>query len=131
MELSIRPSATAPISYTGDNEKIGQRVQDRSTELTMGGGAGVAAFGTLNQSSKIGNNLIKAVKTSKAIKAEKQAQLLKLLTKSGKLAKFATNPIVVKVAGGLAGLSAATTLVGSVAKIADTYGYLSAQNPQA
>ncbi|MBO6271868.1 hypothetical protein J6O48_03705 [bacterium] len=131
MELSIRPSATAPISYTGDNEKIGQRVKDRSTELTMGGGAGVAAFGTLNQSSKIGNNLIKAVKTSKAIKAEKQAQLLKLLTKSGKLAKFATNPIVVKVAGGLAGLSAATTLVGSVAKIADTYGYLSAQNPQA
>ena len=131
MELSIRPSATAPISYTGDNEKIGQRVKDRSTELTMGGGAGVAAFGTLNQSSKIGNNLIKAVKTSKAIKAEKQAQLVKLLTKSGKLAKFATNPIVVKVAGGLAGLSAATTLVGSVAKIADTYGYLSAQNPQA
>ena len=53
MELSIRPSATAPISYTGDNEKIGQRVKDRSTELTMGGGAGVAAFGTLNQSSKI------------------------------------------------------------------------------
>ena len=67
----------------------------------------------------------------KAIQAEKQAQLLELLGKFKPLAKFTNNPIVRKVAGGLAGLSAATTLVGSTAKIADTYGFLTAQNPAA
>ena len=132
MEISIRPSATAPICYTGNGDrKLGQRVKDNSTEITVGGGAGLATFGTLSKSSKIGNNLVNAVKTSKNIKAQKQAQILELIGKCKPFAKFVKNPVVMKVAGGLAGLSAATTLVGSVAKIADTYGYLSAQNPQA
>ncbi len=132
MDITIRPSATAPISYKGERtHRVGERVRDNSTELTAGGGVGLATFGTINQSTKIGNGIVKAVKGSKAIQAEKQAQLLELLGKFKPLAKFTNNPIVRKVAGGLAGLSAATTLVGSTAKIADTYGFLTAQNPAA
>ena len=70
----------------------------------------------------------KAIKGSQAIKAEKQAQILELLAKCKPLAKFVNNPIVRKGAGIFAGLSAATTLAGSTAKIVDTYGYLSSQN---
>ncbi len=132
MDISIRPSATAPISYRGESaHRIGERVRDNSTELTAGGGVGLATFGTINQSTKIGNGIVRAVKGTKAIQAKKQAQLLELMSKFKPLARFTNNPIVKKVAGGLAGLSAATTLVGSTAKIADTYGFLSAQNPVA
>ncbi len=132
MELEFRPSVGAPIHYTSSKgHNIRERVRDNSTEITAGGGAGLATFGTISQSSKIGNSVVKAVKTSKAIKVEKQAQLLELLAKCEPLAKFAKNPIVVKSAGALAGLSALTTLVGSAAKIADTTSYLTAQNPQA
>jgi hypothetical protein len=127
MELSIRPSTTAPISYRGEN-RLGEKIKDNSTGMAIGGGAGAATFGVVNQSTKIGNSLAKAIKGSKMIKLEKQEQLLKLLTKTP-FAKFAKNPLVVKGAGILAGMSAATSLVGSTAKIADTYGYLSAQNP--
>ncbi len=132
MDISIRPSATAPISYKGETvHRFGEKVRDNSTEITAGGGAGFATFATINQSSKIGNGLVKAVKGSKALKVEKQAQILELMSKFKPLAKFTNNPIVKKVAGGLAGLSAATTLVGSTAKIADTYSFLSNQNPMA
>ncbi len=132
MDITIRPSVTAPISYKGETtHRIGERVRDNSTEITAGGGAGLATFATLNQSSKIGNGLVKAVKTSKSIKDVKQAQILELLGKCKPLAKYVNNPIVRKITGGLAGLSAATTLVGSTAKIADTYGFLTAQNPAA
>ncbi|MCR5266665.1 MAG: hypothetical protein K6E29_08770 [Cyanobacteria bacterium RUI128] len=129
MELAIRPSATAPIAYKGDGDRnLGQRVVDNSTGLTVGGGAGLATFGTISQSSKIGNGFVKAIKGSKAIKVQKQAQILELLAKCKPLAKFANNPLVIKGAGILAGASALTTLAGSTAKIVDTYGYLSNQN---
>lgn len=130
MELSIRPSAISPIAYTGsDDKRFGQQVKDHSTGIAVGGGAGVATFTTVRNSSKIGNSFIKAIKGSKAIKAQKQSQILELVGKCKPLAKFANNPIVKKAAGGLAGLSAVTTLIGSTAKIADTYGYLRDQNP--
>lgn len=119
-------SSTAYTGYHGEQFK--QKVKDNSSELTYGGGAGLATFGTINQGSKIGNNLVKAVKSSTKIKAQKQAQILDLIAKCKPLAKFVNNPIVKKGAGLFAGLSAATTLVGSTAKIADTYGYLSSQN---
>lgn len=119
-------NSTAYTGYRGEQFK--QKVKDNSNELTYGGGAGLATFTTINQSSKIGNNLVRAVKTSTKIKAQKQEQILGLLAKCKPLAKFVNNPIVKKGAGIFAGLSAATTLVGSTAKIADTYGYLSNQN---
>lgn len=129
MEIVLRPSATSPIAYKGDGDhKFGQRVVDNSTGLTVGGGAGLATFGTISQSSKIGNGFVKAIKGSKAIKAQKQAQILELIGKCKPLAKYVNNPLVRKGAGFLAGASALTTLAGSTAKIVDTYGYLSNQN---
>lgn len=128
MEVSFRPSAQQ-VSYKGENsQRFGQQIKDNSTELTLGGGAGLATFGTINKSSKIGNGFVRAIKGSQAIKAEKQAQLLELVAKCKPLAKFAKNPLVVKGAGILAGASALTTLAGSTAKIVDTYGFLSSQN---
>ena len=131
MEISIRPSVTAPISYRGEGEQLRQRVRDNSTELTVGGGAGLATFGAINRSSKIGNSFVKAVRGAKAVKAEKQAQILELVSKFKPLAKYTNNPIIKKVAGGFAGLSAITIMIGSTAKIADTYGFLANQNPAA
>lgn len=124
----------ASTQFTGDGHartKIGQKVKDNSTEMTVGGGAGVATFGTLSNSSKIGNSLVKAVKTSKKLKLEKQTQILELFAKFKPMAKYVNNPIVRKAAGGLAGLSAITTLAGSSAKIVDTCSYLKSQNPNA
>ena len=127
--LTIRPSATAPIAYTGqsDRKHIADAAKDNSTAMTIGGGAGVAAFGTIRESSRIGNCAVRLINTSKKIKADKQQKILRILENCKPLAGFAKNPIVRKVAGGLAGLSAATTLVGSTAKIADTYGFLANQ----
>ena len=102
MEFSIRPSATAPIAYN-NNHRLGDKVRENSTEMTVGGGAGLAAFGTINQSSKIGNSFVKAIKSAKNVKVEKQAQILELIAKCKPLSKFATNPIVKKIAGGFAG----------------------------
>ena len=132
MEVGIRPSVTAPIVYKGDRQQhLKEKVRDNSTELTVGGGAGLAAFGTINQSSRIGNSFMRALKEAKSVKVTRQNQILELVAKCKPLSKFATNPVVRKVAGGFAGLSAVTTLIGSTAKIADTYGFLSAQNPAA
>lgn len=125
MDITVKPVS---VSYRG--EQFRERVRDNSTELAVGGGAGAATFGVVSNSSKIGNSIVRALNKSKIIKAEKQTQLLDLIAK-GKFAKFAKNPIVVKGAGLLAGMSAVTSLVGSTAKIADTYGYLSSQNPEA
>ena len=116
------------VSYTGNN--IGQTIKDNSTEMTYGGGAGLATVGAFNQSAKVGSRISKVIQTSKNIKADKQAKILSLIEKCAPLAKFAKNPVVKKVAGGLAGLSAATTLVGAGAKIVDTGGYLNSLNTQ-
>lgn len=132
MEISIRPSVTAPISYQGDREaQLSRRVKDNSTELTVGGGAGLATFATINRSSKIGNSFMKALNNAKAVKSQKQTQILELVARCKPLAKYANNPIVKKVSGCFAGLSAATIMIGSTAKIADTYGFLRDQNPAA
>ena len=49
MDITIRPSATAPISYKGERtHRVGERVRDNSTELTAGGGVGLATFGKGN-----------------------------------------------------------------------------------
>ncbi|MCM1265860.1 MAG: hypothetical protein NC200_06640 [Candidatus Gastranaerophilales bacterium] len=131
--LTVQQSQTNT-QFRGDKNhrpQIGQKVKDNSTEITVGGGAGLATFGTLSNSSKIGNNVVRAIKTSKKIKLEKQAQLLELCARFKPFARFANNPIVKKAAGGLAGLSAITTLAGSSAKIVDTCGYLRSQNPNA
>lgn len=126
------PVQSSPMAqnFSGERaQRIGQKVKDNSTELTVGGGAGLATFATIKNTSKIGNSLTRAIKSSKKIKVQKQAQLLELLGKFKPLAKFTNNPMVRKAAGGLAGLSAITTLVGSSAKIVDTCSYLKAQNP--
>lgn len=120
-------------SFQGDANRVrpeNRNVKDKSTEMQIGGGAGLATFGTLRNSSKIGNSLVRSIKSSTKIKAQKQAQLLELVGKFKPLAKFANNAAVKKVAGGLAGLSAVTGLVGSAAKIADTTTFLTAQNPE-
>lgn len=120
-------------SFQGDANRVRpeqRNVKDKSTEMQIGGGAGLATFGTLRNSSKIGNSLVRSIKSSTKIKAQKQAQLLELVGKFKPLAKFANNAAVKKVAGGLAGLSAVTGLVGSAAKIADTTTFLTAQNPE-
>lgn len=131
--LTIQQSPSSNQTHFQGEKKaqIGQKVRDNSTEITVGGGAGLATFGTLSNSSKIGNNVVRAIKTSKRIKLEKQAQLLELCAKFKPLARFANNPLVKKAAGGLAGLSAITTLAGSSAKIVDTCSYLQSQNPNA
>ena len=129
MQLGINP-ASATIAYKGNPYCTTEKPRDNAKSMALGGGAGAVAMGTINKSSKIGNRLVKAIKTSKAIKADRQAKLIALLTKT-RFAKLAKNPIVVKGAGALAGLSAVTALVGSAAKIADTYGFLSSQNPEA
>ncbi|MCD8377944.1 MAG: hypothetical protein LUB59_04055 [Candidatus Gastranaerophilales bacterium] len=117
-----------PVSF--QKGEMRQKVKDNSTEITIGGGAGMATFGTLRNSSKIGTSLVQAVKSSKTMKAQKQTQILELIAKFKPLAKYVNNPIVKKSAGVLAGLSAATGLVGSSAKIADTCNFLTAQNPK-
>ena len=120
-------------SFQGDANRVrpeNRNVKDKSTEMQIGGGAGLATFGTLRNSSKIGNSLVRSIKSSTKIKAQKQAQLLELIGKFKPLAKFANNTAVKKVAGGLAGLSAVTGLVGSAAKIADTTTFFTAQNPE-
>ena len=120
-------------SFQGDANRVRpeqRNVKDKSTEMQIGGGAGLATFGTLRNSSKIGNSLVRSIKSSTKIKAQKQAQLLELIGKFKPLAKFANNTAVKKVDGGLAGLSAVTGLVGSAAKIADTTTFLTAQNPE-
>lgn len=107
--------------------KINQKIKDNSTEMQIGGGAGLATFGALRNSSKIGNSVVKAIKTSKNVKADKQAKLLGLLSKVKPLAKYTNNPIVKNTAGCLAGLCAMTGFAGSMAKIADTCSFLTAQ----
>lgn len=127
--LSIKPSVMTQVAFKGeyDRSSLSEKARDNSTAMTLGGGAGVATFGTISNSSKIGTNMVKIINNSKNIKADKQAKILSILEHCKPLAGMAKNPIVKKVAGGLAGLSAATTLVGSTAKIADTYGYLANQ----
>lgn len=129
MQLGIS-SASAAISYKGNPYCATEKNKDNSTKVAIGGGASAAAMGTINKSSKIGNSLVRAIKNSKAIQAEKQAKLIDFLTKT-RFAKFAKNPIVTKTAGVLAGLSATTALIASTAKIADTYDFLASQNPEA
>jgi len=81
-------SAYSPSFTSETRPSMKQRVKDNSTEMQIGGGAGVATFGTLSNSSRIGNSFVKAVKTSKNIKMEKQTQLLELAAKFKPLAKY-------------------------------------------
>lgn len=118
-------NSTLTFSSTQPRGEVRRKINENSTQLTLEGSAGVAAFGTLRNSGRIGNKLVSAVKASKNIKITKQQQLLKIFAKCEPLAKHLNNPVVKGAAGVLAGLSAATALVGSTAKIADTYNYLS------
>lgn len=121
------------ISY-GANPKYQQAKQtisDNSTQIAVEGGVGAATFGAIRNSSKIGKSVSQAVKTSKLIKVDKQAKLLKILEGCKPLARFAKIPVVKKAAGVLGGVFAATSLVGATAKIADTCNYLQNSNPQA
>lgn len=130
MELSFNP--TNRISYTGDREnKLKESVRDNSTGMTVYGGAATAGFTAANRSAQIGNRLVKAVRGAKNIKIQRQEQILSLISKCKPLARFANNPIVKGAAGVLAGFAAVTTFIGSTVKIADTYGFLTDQNPAA
>ena len=118
------------IQYGSKAQDIKQQINDNSTQMTREGAVGLATFGTIRNSSKIGNKFVNAVKTSKMIKADKQAKLLKLAGEFKPLAKHINHPVVKGIAGVLAGLSAATALVGSTVKIADTANYLKGLNPE-
>lgn len=130
MELSLNP--TNRINYTGDREaRLKKSVSDNSTEITVYGGTATAGLTAVNRSAQIGNRFAQAVKNAKGIKVQRQEQILGLISKCKPLAKIANNPVVKGVTSIFAGLAAVTTLVGSTAKIADTYGFLSDQNPAA
>ena len=124
-------SYNSTIQYGSRAQDVKQHINENSTQMTREGAVGLATFGTIRNSSKIGNKLVNAVKTSKIIKADKQAKLLQLASRIKPLAKHLNNPIIKGTAGVLAGLSAATALVGSTAKIADTANYLKGLNPEA
>ena len=113
-----------------DYQNVRQKISDNSTQMAIEGGAGAATMGAIRNSGKIGNNVVRMIKSSQSIQADKQAKLLKLLEKCEPLAKYAKTPFVKKTAGVLGGMFAATSLVGSTAKIADTYGYLNGLNPE-
>ena len=116
--------------YANNNyQHVKEKVHDNSTQMTIDGSAGLATFGVIRNSGKIGNNVVRAIENSKAIKVDKQAKILKIISKCKHIAKFANNPVVKGTAGVLGGLSAATALVGSTAKIADTCSYLQGLNP--
>lgn len=120
------------INY-GSNQRYQQTrqtINDNSTQLAVEGGVGAATFGAIKNSGKLGKNVAQAVKNSKVIQADKQAKLLKIIEKCEPIAKYAKNPVVQKATGVLGGLFAATSLVGSTAKIADTCNYLQGLNPE-
>lgn len=121
------------ISYGSNNryQQAKQTINDNSTQLAVEGGVGAATFGAIRNSGQIGKKVSQAVKGSKLIQADKQAKLLKIIEKCEPIAKYAKNPIVKKATGVLGGLFAATSLVGSTAKIADTCNYLNGLNPEA
>ena len=53
-------------SFQGDANRVRpehRNVKHKSTEMQIGGGAGLATFGTLRHSSKIGNSLVRSIKS--------------------------------------------------------------------
>ncbi len=132
MDASYNYTYNSNVSYSGQRyQQAKQTISDNSTQIAVEGGVGAATFGAIRNSSKIGKSVSQAVKTSKLIKVDKQAKLLKILEGCEPLARFAKIPVVKKAAGVLGGVFAATSLVGATAKIADTCNYLQNSNPQA
>lgn len=130
MDSSYSYSYNSNISY-GSNQgyqQAKQKINDNSTQMAVEGGVGAATFGVIKNSGKIGKSVSQAVKTSKLIKADKQAKLLKIMEGCKPLAKYVKNPVVQKATGALGGLFATVSLVGSTAKIADTCNYLQGLN---
>lgn len=129
---ALTSSYNSNIPYRSNQryQQARQTINDNSTQLAVEGGVGAATFGAIKNSGKIGKNVANAVKHSKLIQADKQAKLLKIIEKCEPIAKYAKNPVVQKATGVLGGLFAATSLVGSTAKIADTCNYLQGLNPE-
>lgn len=130
MDATISSYNNVNYGHNMDYQNVRQKINDNSTQLAVEGGAGAATMGAIRNSGKIGNNVVRLIKSSKTMQADKQAKLLKLVESCKPLAKFAKTPIVKKTAGLLGGVFAATSLVGSTAKIADTYSYLNGLNPE-
>lgn len=130
MDATISSYNKVNYGHNMDYQNVRQKINDNSTQLAIEGGAGAATMGAIRNSGKIGNNVVRLIKSSKTMQADKQAKLLKIMESCKPLAKFAKTPIVKKTAGLLGGVFAATSLVGSTAKIADTYGYLNGLNPE-
>ena len=129
MDSSYNYTYNNNVSYSGQRyQQAKQKINDNSTQIAVEGGVGAATFGAIRNSGQIGQKVSQAVKTSKLIKADKQAKLLKIMEGCKPLAKFTKNPAVKKAAGVLGGVFAATSLVGATAKIADTCNYLQGIN---
>ena len=101
-------------------QKAKQSVKENSTEMVVGGTVGAATFQTLRNGSRVGNSITKLIRESKLIQASNKAKILKIFEKG----RFLRNPVVKKMAGPLAGFAALSTVVGSVAKVADTCQYI-------
>ena len=129
MDIKI---GTTPIAYKGNEQRksdrttLGKVLSDHADGMALGGGAGMATFGTINQSTKVVNGVTKALQSAKGVKTANYENLIKVL---GKIApKLAKNPWITKVAGGCATVMAVPTVVGSIASIANACGYIENQN---
>lgn len=128
MDIKI---GTTPIAYKGNDQRksdrptLGKVLSEHADGMALGGGASMATFTTINQSTKVVNGTMKVLQNAKGVKAANYENLIKVL---GRIApKLAKNPWITKVAGGCATVMAIPTVVGSIASIANACGYI--ENP--
>jgi len=117
MDATINNNRTR-VPYRGN---LGNTIKDNSDGMVEGGGAATVALATINKSAEIGNKVTKAVSTSSRLSATRKADIIELFSKIKVFKRF---PILKKVAGPLAKFAGITTVVGAVAKIADTGNYV-------
>ena len=96
-------------------------IKDNSDGIVEGGGAATVTLATINRSAEIGNKVTRAVSTSSRLSATRKADIIELFSKIKIFKRF---PILKKVAGPLAKFAGLTTVVGAVAKIADTGNFV-------
>ena len=107
------------INHKGFQE-IKANIEDNSGKYAAGGGVGVATFGALRNSTKIGTRAVQTINESRILHAAKKAKILKIFSKF----KFLRNPMVQKIAGPLAAFAGLSAVTGSAVKIVDTCQFL-------
>lgn len=99
---------------------VQQTVHDNSGKIAVGGAAGAATFATLRNSAKVSNKIVQTANNARGLQALNKSKILKIIANN----KFLNNPVMRKIAGPLAGFAAFSSVVGSVAKVADTCNYI-------